>query len=920
MKRFASVVIRFRLALLLAAAMVTVVLAAQVPSLQQDDDVLRFLPAEDPDIRLFRRVSAEFGGLDVAIVGVESPDLLSIDGLTTIRRMTQAAAAVQGVYHTLAVTDVPHLDTAGDTFSITPLVPEELRPEEIEQVRRLVLTDPLAKGRLVSVDGQAAMVLCFLSAQSNRTAVVNELRRVVAAEAGDVQVYFGGLPFVQSHIAGGTRRDMVRLTPYVLLLAALSTFIFFRRPAGALLVLSAVALGTIWVIGGMAAAGAPMTLVSTSLPVVLVAIGGAYGAHVLAAFYTAQAPTPALRVVVALQEVGPPVAISVLTTIAGFLSFLAMDVVPMRTFGLQAAAGVMCCGLVALVVIPAVLSFSRSKARRAPAERLAPPISRWALAVRARRWTTVGSLLALALLAAATTWRVVPDTSLESFFRPGSEPAEAERFLRDRFGGSTFVQVYFRGDLSDPVVLDEVRKVVEQARTISGVSDVTSFLETLEMLAAGFGGLRRLPQTPEQVAGLGPFMAGNPALRQLVDDELTRAMIQITVSSQDTRVVRAVVDGLKRFVDEEIPRQLLAVDLRQEGSHRIAARERRLLQIARRIDRLLRIAGHEPAREATSRINDLLQQEFGQWTLEAGVDLDRAVNEAVHQFFHSDDSPFDPFDTTTLAQALVPVAQRPVVAGSLESVLARSLPAELASDSDGVEMAAPALADRLSGARAHVVATRLLPQVMTAAGLPDVAAKERLNVRLALAELDDWRVGLPDAGGVALDVGVTGTPVINEAFGRSTQRNQVRSVLISLVLLLFLASLVFRSPVFGWLAVLPAGMTLLITFGLMGWWGIPLDPGSCMVAALSLGIGIDYAIHYVWRRRWRGQGLAETATSVGPAILFNAVQVASGFAVMIVADTVPLSRFGALVTVAMLVAAAMTFTLLPALDRERVSS
>ena len=106
-----------------------------------------------------------------------------------------------------------------------------------------------------------------------------------------MRLYFGGLPFIQSHIGGGTRRDIIRLTPYVLILAALATFIFFRRPLGAILVLSAVALGAVWTIGGMAAMSAPMTVVSTSLPMVLVAIGGAYGAHVLAAFYVARAPT-----------------------------------------------------------------------------------------------------------------------------------------------------------------------------------------------------------------------------------------------------------------------------------------------------------------------------------------------------------------------------------------------------------------------------------------------------------------------------------------------------------------------------------------------------------------------------------------------------------------------------------------------------
>ena len=156
--------------------------------------------------------------------------------------------------------------------------------------------------------------------------------------------------------------------------------------------------------------------------------------------------------------------------------------------------------------------------------------------------------------------------------------------------------------------------------------------------------------------------------------------------------------------------------------------------------------------------------------------------------------------------------------------------------------------------------------------------------------------------------------MINRAFGRSVQRNQILSLIIAFIALFIIGTLIFRSPRLGVLAVFPAGFTLLVTFGLMGWLGMPLDPGTCMVAALSLGIGIDYAIHFIWRRRWCGLSLEQTARTVGPALAFNAVEVASGFAVMIIADTVPLARFGILVTVAILVAALSTFTLLPALE------
>ena len=53
------------------------------------------------------------------------------------------------------------------------------------------------------------------------------------------------------------------------------------------------------------------------------------------------------------------------------------------------------------------------------------------------------------------------------------------------------------------------------------------------------------------------------------------------------------------------------------------------------------------------------------------------------------------------------------------------------------------------------------------------------------------------------------------------------------------------------LGMIPTGLTLLVTFGLMGMLPerFPLDIGSSMLASIALGVGIDYTIHFLWRYR-----------------------------------------------------------------------
>ena len=65
-RRNAAVVV----ALTLVFAAVCGVLASRV---ETDHDVLAFLPADNPDIQAFREINARFGGLEVALVGIDSP-------------------------------------------------------------------------------------------------------------------------------------------------------------------------------------------------------------------------------------------------------------------------------------------------------------------------------------------------------------------------------------------------------------------------------------------------------------------------------------------------------------------------------------------------------------------------------------------------------------------------------------------------------------------------------------------------------------------------------------------------------------------------------------------------------------------------------------------------------------------------------
>ena len=93
--------------------------------------------------------------------------------------------------------------------------------------------------------------------------------------------------------------------------------------------------------GLMGLLGVKYNIVLSSMPVILFSVGSAYGIHVLARFYPlARTMEREEALKETLRSVGPTVVIAGLTTVFGLLSFLAMDIAPMRTFGLFTAIGI----------------------------------------------------------------------------------------------------------------------------------------------------------------------------------------------------------------------------------------------------------------------------------------------------------------------------------------------------------------------------------------------------------------------------------------------------------------------------------------------------------------------------------------------------------------------------------------------------
>ncbi|WP_373389267.1 RND family transporter [Pseudomonas alcaligenes] len=144
---------------------------------------------------------------------------------------------------------------------------------------------------------------------------------------------------------------------------------------------------------------------------------------------------------------------------------------------------------------------------------------------------------------------------------------------------------------------------------------------------------------------------------------------------------------------------------------------------------------------------------------------------------------------------------------------------------------------------------------------------------------------------------------------------QVSSILLSLALIALMVMAMFRSVRLGFAALLPLLFTLVGIGALMALTGTDLDIGTSIIAAISVGIGIDYAIHVIAAMR-RSRGTPEQVTQSalqhsGKPILINTFALGLGFLVLCLSGYQSLVNLGLFISLTMLLAALFALLVLP---------
>ncbi|MDR0320078.1 MAG: MMPL family transporter [Treponema sp.] len=822
---------------------ITVFFALSLTRVELDNNNLRFVPSDDPALSVSRHIDEMFGSSLFILVGLERENGTVFDGdfLNRIRVYVDEVKKISIVREVVSIISADYITLTDGAIVVETLVRDDFSgtPQEIAELKRRLLSWDLYDHAMVSDDFTATQILIPLSISQEEASlptVSGEFLfiRDLAREMFDglCNVYVTGMPVIVATINEEMTADLKLLIPLVVIVVMAILLISYRKFTGLVLPMVAVVVAVVWAMGAIPLFGFKLSVISTVLPVILVATGNAYTIHIVTHYLTDRGKTKMnweehkLYVLKALRKILKPVSLTAVTTIAGFFSLCFTVVPPIKEFGYFACFGIFASYVASVTLIPSLLIIKGPEKKNSEKKGSETTLIADSLMFMAGKRKTIIFLVVCVIAASIIgTTKVTSDNAMIEYFKPDTDVAKSDKFIRDNFGGSKIVNVVLQSESYEmtlhPATLTALDSLGSRLERMSDVGKVMGFTDMIkrinQILNAQSDPAGR--QRTEEPSDFDDFGFGFDSWG--FDDVYTET-IENKTPSEETYFSETEFFTLLETASGE-PLVISASDLVKEVKRRLNYEGSAYYEVPA-----------DPSR-------------YGMDTPE---DLQRLVSNYL----------------VLLSGGISNYANDPLEPSAIKSTV----------------------------------------QLRTM-GMEDT--------QIIVDEIYRY---LSEHAPPNVNVTVGGSTLVEGSINTLIVQSQLTSILISLICVFIIVSAFNRSWVAGLISILPLSISVLVNFAVMGFVGIKLNLGTAMMAAVSIAVGIDFAIHYIEaaKREYKGgEGdfLRRGFLSSGKAIVIDAVSNGAGFAVLLFSRFNMLVDFGLLVAITMFTSALVSLTVLPAL-------
>ena len=794
--------------------------------------------------------------------------------------------------------------------------------EQARTIRDDAMGNPLYKGTLVSEDGRA---VCLYIPIQNKTfsynvaALVRELTRDWPATD---QVHITGLPVAEDTFGVEMLVQMATSAPMAGLAIFLLLLLFFRRLS---LIVAPMVLAVVTILctmGLLIGLGYDVHIMSSMIAIFLMPISVADSVHILSEFFDVYHRFDDKRKAVqhVMGHLFMPMLYTSLTTVAGFASLATTPIPPVKVFGLHVAFGVALAWVLTMTLVPAYIMLfvpkrtleRLARSRNEKEEEHSTAMGRvleWLGRFSYLRWRGILLLtLAVVVVSAYGITRINVNDNPIRWFTAQHPVRVADRVLNEHFGGTYTAYLTFEASHVE-------------------ANDCEAKAEAMAQRAvAAFG--EALPKETEE------FLAELQAMKQLYCNVRScnpkECILHLATAAE--RIDGKATKAWNRLADE-------INYLDPDG---------------------LTMASLQTAIAKLPGLADQRQTLFGRLAKTPGLtggDLQEAALAICDSFTQLS---FRAFVLDQESELTAPLFKQPEMLRWLEGLqnhlAGQPLVGKTSSAVDSLKKAAYELfyvappADATAAEQAEYQERNLshnrVPDSAAACGqvftqLEQMKKKDSLfhlvtrdyqevnlwiqlksgdnrDMEQVVSEVEGYLESHPAP--TKLRHTWAGLTYINVVWQDKMVVGMLKSLGSSAVIVFVMMLVLFRSPLFGLLSMIPLSVTIAFTYGLIGLLGKDYDMPVAVLSSLTLGLSVDFAIHFLerareYQARLGSWSLAATMMFKEPAtaISRNAITIAVGFTPLLLAPLVPYRTVGFFLASIMAVSWLSTLFILPAL-------
>ncbi|MDP7038087.1 MAG: efflux RND transporter permease subunit [Myxococcota bacterium] len=558
MRFYLEFILKYRIRVLIGLSLISLACLIPLKEAVVASSISRMFFAESPDYARYLSHGREYSRDEVIVIALEHVDVFDKKNAKNLRAAIDEIEAIEDVERVLNMLDAQHIFGKENTLHINNYVDEVQGPGELAKTHAAISADPFVGGVLFSHDGEHSVVAVELTLDDSRSAetapkLLKKVTEIFERHGFERKLQRQtGLVAVMAEIFVQSYYSLETIFPVVAVVLFLVAFLLFRQLWPAILAICVSGVGVLWTMGLSTLVDPYINIMLSIVPAAVLIVGFSDVIHLCSAYLVEleDGSDKQKALIDSATDVGWACYYTSLTTFFGFLSISFVPTPVFRQLGWVLGFGVAISLLLALTLVPIILSFMKTpKAWRVGATgKLQAIIDRFLkscefVSVR-HPWRVLFGFLLVAVFIGAGLNRFTIETNMVERLDDENHITIDNRFFEENFHESNYFDLLIDtgtpGAVLEPGFMKNLELLQNRIEARSDVGHAYSILDVFMQEHAALKNVGDKSLYPQSREGLAQYLllfenAGGSDLDRLIDFDRGLVHLSVRLKKEDFR-------------------------------------------------------------------------------------------------------------------------------------------------------------------------------------------------------------------------------------------------------------------------------------------------------------------------------------------------------------------------------------------------